>query len=1768
MAAPEDVPLKPSGGPLAIRAGVLRTASLAICDFSPLLSEITLENLAGDSLLGRRTGDGSGQDGTGCIEFAAFSRNWLDDCLTGNWTFRIASGPELLKTRPDLLVRRDGRPRPGWEAILYLAEEIRPSRTLLTDQDAAELFARLAGFSRLDGQGFREEDGHGLREETGQLFLAIFNVRWMPHGSNEFLEAPLALVPARLELENAGTGEVWTVAGLGGPRPNFALLNQLERDFGLDVRKGFGGTLHERLTAPDLERLAEDTGRAVRDAGLDGWRVKPGIYLGRFRLAGEAACRVAGEAASSFAGEAVRKDLAGLRELGRLDAPLCRALLGECRAEVHGAVLPDPARLDQTIDPEDDLSIFLADASQLSAVRAAAAGASFILAGPDGAGRTRTVGNMIAQAVGDGKRVLYVSGRDESRAAVKSLLDGAGLGRLCLDLHGLGQGGDGLAARLKEMADADRGEVSGPGPGDWLRLSAALRRSASHLDLYYGELHEAHPCGLTPYAAMETLAASPGPTIPLRPPSLEDGQFPGPATRYRRKVVPSSLPQDGSEAAWSPASRDGREGAWSPPPQEGGSSSSPRSPRRPLALGSARQAAFPYASEAALAELAAALAKAGSLPPKELLNGSAVLPPDTERELSLAAAETARLATAVTAWDPAPPDQYHYDWLPDSGISERGEAPAGGPVPGDGTGTGGTEPGEAAGEQREAGRSAGGQGDTDEAARIVLSVFPDARDSLSEETLEAASEALNDAEKHVLSAFRAADTLKYAFFRGYGGSPLPGEVSGASTALAAELEAMVSCKAAVVGPVRFAPGIERLRVMLGHFVRLSGGPKVSKVSSDLLATLGRTARAAVTAGASVSAVAGEVSEESDSVIVMREACAAARIAQDHWTLGRQLSGTYDLKAAYGRDLESLLAAWSEVAHSFLPTRLFRLKKFFGRALSGFALRRGWDTERDLKTLILMRKRWRELSGLSALAAADPGLAGLLFSQGSQGIESLRTFIAMMPALFDLARAPGELLEAGRRLRAAADVVRRELCALRSGHGNSDSGGIPRHFAEQEALRRSAGRMYALAGRARPGEVEELAGRAAADAAEIAESVRRSAEMRDWLEAEENATRLGLCEFVAALENGSLASEDAPWELKRAVASLFMESVLPSIPRVARFDPDKREESAANYRGLRESRLRAAVPRILARARPAGWRRAVNAELRRLATEAEKEKGEGVRLAPRDLLDALPALFPVLCRCVLASPEAVAKSIPDDVPPFALVIYDDASEINVWEALGALARSTAVVATADPPRMSPVQFPSDMVGEGKVESLDAGEREADAAQGHAWGCGDSEAGVWERVDSEREAWGCGDSEGDVLACGDSERVAWGCGDSEEDVLACGDSERVAWGCGGGRAETREDKVRVAGNRCLLDAMSLAGLPVVRLAPQRLSVRGGIRGFSEASSQLGGPAEFPDAGRCAVSFRLVPGQADHPDGKGGQAEARAVADEVCRVLRTSLSSGRELSVGVATLDESRADLVGTVLDEALSADRSIAHAFSEDGLPEPVTVKSFRDFRERRDMVMISPGSVVPDERELASILKCARREARIFISFPGAGETELTGAGSPGIVRRLLEASLAGMSVSPNLAGMRGAASDVSLSGAGSPVRSCAGSFVDTVARSLDGRGWVTRAGAADTGEVMDLCVLDRGGSGACIAAIETDGGCSAALACASDREIMRPDALCSRQPLLRAWSPLWAKDPEGQAVLLDEALWEFQRRRSGDTGRGPYDELSRTESCSGTAPDP
>lgn len=76
---------------------------------------------------------------------------------------------------------------------------------------------------------------------------------------------------------------------------------------------------------------------------------------------------------------------------------------------------------------------------------------------------------------------------------------------------------------------------------------------------------------------------------------------------------------------------------------------------------------------------------------------------------------------------------------------------------------------------------------------------------------------------------------------------------------------------------------------------------------------------------------------------------------------------------------------------------------------------------------------------------------------------------------------------------------------------------------------------------------------------------------------------------------------------------------------------------------------------------------------------------------RELMTKASGVILRLTPCLLMSPLSIAQYLPAGISNFDVVIFDEASQIPVWDALGAMARAKQVIMVGDPEQLPPTSF---------------------------------------------------------------------------------------------------------------------------------------------------------------------------------------------------------------------------------------------------------------------------------------------------------------------------------------------------------------------------------------------------------------------------------------------------------------------------------------------
>lgn len=395
----------------------------------------------------------------------------LEDVLSDGAPIRLLPRPGLMDGRDprnqaihEQRSREDVRREHALDAL--------KRREVFVNVEETELETRLVELYR-NARTTLQEGG------ANTLFLALGFLNWTRDDkAGQKHKAPLILIPVSLNRKSARSG--FTVClHEDEPRFNPTLVEMLRQDFNLNL-----GVMDEALphddAGLDVARIWKTVSHAVRD--IKGWEVSDEVVLASF----------------SFAKYLMWVDLAQRTDQLRQSA-VVRHLIDTPREPYPSTVaFPIAKQLDVDFAPEATFCPLPADSSQLSAVMAGAKGKDFVLIGPPGTGKSQTIANLIAQCLAEGKRVLFVSEKIAALDVVYRRLREVGLGEFCLELHSSKARKLDVIAQLQKAWDA-QGDVD---PDEWRAQAAKLKRYRDDLNQYVERLHHRHRNGLTIYKAI------------------------------------------------------------------------------------------------------------------------------------------------------------------------------------------------------------------------------------------------------------------------------------------------------------------------------------------------------------------------------------------------------------------------------------------------------------------------------------------------------------------------------------------------------------------------------------------------------------------------------------------------------------------------------------------------------------------------------------------------------------------------------------------------------------------------------------------------------------------------------------------------------------------------------------------------------------------------------------------------------------------------------------------------------------------------------------------------------------------------------------------------------------------------------------------------------------------------------------------------------------------------------------------------------------------
>jgi very-short-patch-repair endonuclease len=413
------------------------------------------------------------------------------------------------------------------------------------------------------------------------------------------------------------------------------------------------------------------------------------------------------------------------------------------------------------------------------------------------------------------------------------------------------------------------------------------------------------------------------------------------------------------------------------------------------------------------------------------------------------------------------------------------------------------------------------------------------------------------------------------------------------------------------------------------------------------------------------------------------AAVARRIADKTPDLGVQ----YDLKAVSRLDLPTLHSDWRDASASNFLVRAGRQKKVrlslqpccpdpvpqdIGRDLVIL---------QDLLDLLAEAERLRpSFTGIERLfdtVGADPAATENVIAWAGQMDSAIKNFGARLD------NAPQILDQTVVLLSDYADFV-------------GPNGEAARGLAElHESLRDALAGAAALARSMNLASTDDLLGFTPGGIDDLTKAIDRwtanlvkSPQWTRWRAAASDARRYGIESLVAAIEAGDVQGPQILPTFEYAYAKWIADEIVNSDETLSSFLAEHHEAAIEAFSAADDRVAELSKQIVLARIGggvPGTTSFGSDPEWGILAREAAKKARH---LPLRQLFGKIPNVLTRLTPCVMMSPLSIAQYLPPDSKLFDVVIFDEASQIPVWDAIGAMARGRQVIVVGDPEQLPP------------------------------------------------------------------------------------------------------------------------------------------------------------------------------------------------------------------------------------------------------------------------------------------------------------------------------------------------------------------------------------------------------------------------------------------------------------------------------------------------
>ena len=200
---------------------------------------------------------------------------------------------------------------------------------------------------------------------------------------------------------------------------------------------------------------------------------------------------------------------------------------------------------------------------------------------------------------------------------------------------------------------------------------------------------------------------------------------------------------------------------------------------------------------------------------------------------------------------------------------------------------------------------------------------------------------------------------------------------------------------------------------------------------------------------------------------------------------------------------------------------------------------------------------------------------------------------------------------------------------------------------------------------------------------------------NWVRLNELSAKLhefGFGAFLEKILNKIISTDQAVGTFEKHFVKSWLENVYKKDSRLAKFHSKDHEKLIQEFQTLDRSTLSFATKRIREKLLTAPSRLHLNTgsggEIGTIKNEIAKKKRH---LSIRQVFRKCPTIIPKLKPCLMMSPLSVSTMLPAKDYHFDLVIFDEASQVFPYDAIGAICRGKQLVVAGDQQQLPPSDY---------------------------------------------------------------------------------------------------------------------------------------------------------------------------------------------------------------------------------------------------------------------------------------------------------------------------------------------------------------------------------------------------------------------------------------------------------------------------------------------